>query len=107
MYDYLSIGCVPHDEKCLGVNHPHERAECLAFMKQIEKHYPAPWGARLRVKAFDHDFGAYHEVVAYYDDDNDEAEKWAFAIEADAKQVLSRWEDEFRPNYKEWETENA
>ncbi len=107
MRDYLNIGCTPHDESCLGVNHPKERAECIAFMRQIDKHYPPPWGASLRVKAFEHDFGTYHEVCAMYDDDDEVTERWAFAVEADAKGVLSKWEDEFRPDYKQWEAENA
>lgn len=99
MIDYLYIGAVPTDEDCASVGEPNyaERAwaECKRFAKQIQRHYPEPENGWLQVKSNAHDFGTYYEVVACYDENDEEAVKWAFDVEWDAKGVLTVWDDHF------------
>lgn len=94
--DYLTIGSTPHDEPCTQLGDPDytqkARAECKRFLEQIARHYPEPAGGYLQVKSFSHDFGKYFEVVARFDDTDEEAVNWAYAIEADEKGVLANWE---------------
>ena len=101
MMDYLNIGSTPNEEDCaqVGSENYDERArkECRAYMAQIRKHYPEPENGYLKVKGFPHDFGTYYEVVAYYDESDAEAVKWALDIEGDTKGVLARWDSEFHP----------
>ena len=72
MRDYLVIGSAPHEEDCVQVGDPHYYrkmlVECLRFIELLRTMFgPEPEGAELRIKAFEHDFGTYHEVVCWYD----------------------------------------
>lgn len=91
--DYIDIGPTPADEPCeqLGPNYDESKAkaECRRFIEVIRKALgPEPEGARLSIKANAHDFGTYHEVVCYFDTDNEKAAEYAFKCESDAP---SRW----------------
>jgi hypothetical protein len=94
--EYVSIGSTPHEESCAQVGDPDyaqkAKAECTRFMEHVRKHYPEPAGGYLKIKGFSHDFGTYYEVVAVYNDCDEEAANWAFSVEADEKGVLHRWE---------------
>jgi hypothetical protein len=95
--NYISIGSTPHDEPpCAQIGDPDydqkARAECKRFLEQIGRHYPEPAGGYLKIKGFSHDFGKYYEVVAVFNDCDEEATLWALSIEADEKGVLSEWE---------------
>lgn len=98
MIDYLYIGSSPRAEDCAQVGSAEystkARAECKRFMAQIERHYPIPAGAvaYLKIKANPHDFGTYYEVVACFDEDDQEATKWAFEVESDPKGELEYWD---------------
>jgi len=86
--DYIDIGSSPSDEQCAQVGsegyHQRAREECTRFIQLIRKHLgPEPEGARLAVKSFPHDFGSYLEVVCWFDEDNEEARKYAFKCESD------------------------
>lgn len=94
MRDYLSIGSTPCDEPCAQVGaedyYARSMKECKAFIDLIRRKLgPEPNNARLAVKAFPHDFGTYHEVVCYYDDEDEKATEYAFKCEDDAP---SKWE---------------
>jgi hypothetical protein len=42
--------------------------ECQRFITLLRTLFgPEPEGAELRIKAFEHDLGTYHEVVCWYD----------------------------------------
>ena len=98
MMDYLNIGSTPCDETCVQVGNPDyytlAKPECERFKAQIIKHYPPVYGARVVVKSFDHDFGAYLEVCVVYDIENEEANEYAFSVEADTKGVLQKWDSD-------------
>ena len=90
MRDYLTIGPTPADEDCQQVGTPEysaekARVECCAFIGQLRRQFGIePEGARLAVKRFAHEFGTYHEVVCWYDDDNEAAAEYAFKCEGEA-----------------------
>lgn len=94
--DYINIGSTPHDEPCIGVGHEDYYTkgieEVRRFARQIRHHYPPPVGAVVKVKAFDHDFGRYHEVVVIFALEDEEAQEYAYMVDADPKNVLSKWD---------------
>lgn len=95
MRDYIEIGPSPVEENCVQVGSENytERAreECKRFINLIRsKLGEEPEGAELKIKSFPHDFGAYCEVVCYYNDNNAEAINYAFRCEEEAP---TRWEE--------------
>jgi hypothetical protein len=93
--DYIDIGSSPADEECAQVGSPdyaqRARSECNRFIDLIRRVMgPEPEGAQLSIKSNPHDFGAYYEVVCYYDTDNEEASKYAYRCEGEAP---STWDD--------------
>lgn len=86
MQDYLSISSVPAGEDCaeLGSENYYNRAkaEIKALKNQMIRIVgEPPFGAILKMKGFPHDFGTYYELVVVYNDDNEEAEEYAFKCE--------------------------
>ena len=89
MKDYFCIGATPSEEDCAQVGTPdyHRKAiaECYRFIQLIRDTLgPEPEGAELRIKAFEHDFGTYHEVVCWFETDNEAAREYAVRCENDA-----------------------
>ena len=96
MRDYMELGSAPCNEDCVSVTRdgdylPAMRQECLRFIDLIRKKLgPEPEGARLTVQSNPHDFGTYLEVVCYYDDQDEEARRYAYRCESDAPKT---WDD--------------
>ena len=95
MRDYFCIGPTPREEDCAQVGQPDYRrkaiAECTQFIQLIRDTLgPEPEGAELRVKAFEHDFGTYHEVVCWFDTDNEAAIEYAHRCDDDAPATWER-----------------
>lgn len=90
MRDNIAIGSAPCDEDCVQVTkegdyHEAMKAECLRFMELIRKKLgPEPPGAHLAIKSNPHDFGTYYDIVCYFDDEDEEARKYAFRCEGQA-----------------------
>tara|TARA_R110000868_G_scaffold57440_1_gene177354 strand:- start:156 stop:482 length:327 start_codon:yes stop_codon:yes gene_type:complete len=63
MRDYINIGSTPCDEDCFPAGHRLARAETEIYCRQLQREFPA---GEFTVKAFSHDFGVYHEVVAWF-----------------------------------------
>lgn len=95
MAEYLNIGPAPYGEDCAQIGRPgfeaRARRECGAFIRQIERAFPPPESAYLKVKGFPHDFGRYYEVVCCYS--NDTGLDYAYLVEAQAPEF---WDDEAR-----------
>jgi hypothetical protein len=60
---------------------PEMRAEVNRFKDVLEKAYPPPEGAYLKVKTEPHDFGSYMSVFVAFDETNQEAIDYAFMLE--------------------------
>jgi len=93
MRDYVSLGSAPYGEECAQVGEENyaQRAikECKRFIQLIRSVFgPEPDGAKLSVKAFNHDFGTYYEVVCYFDEESPKAIEYAFKCE---EHVPERW----------------
>jgi hypothetical protein len=76
--DYIGIGPAPAEEECAQVGSPdyarRARAECRRFIELLRRTFgEEPEGAQLMIKSNPHDFGAYYEVVCYYEEGNEEA----------------------------------
>lgn len=89
MRDYMSIGPAPCNEDCVQVGtanyFPRARVECERFIRCIREVLgDEPAGAHLAIKSNPHDFGSYLDVVCYYDDQDEEATRYALKCEAEA-----------------------
>lgn len=101
MLDYYTLGPTPPEESCAQVgsdryDYQHiTRRECNARKHQLERAFPELSNSKcfLRVKSFPHDFGAYWEVVVYFNEDNNEEVELANRIESDCP---TRWDNEAR-----------
>jgi hypothetical protein len=94
MRDFITLGPTPTEEDCAQVGtseyYDQARKECRRFIELLRTTFgPEPAGTLLRMKAFDHDFGTYHEVVCYYDTDIPESVDYAFRCEAETPKT---WE---------------
>jgi len=92
MRDYISLGQTPPNEECIQVGAPNYRIraiqECKKYIEVIRKMLgPEPEGAKLDIKACDHELGVYYDVVCYYDDENKVAAEYAFNCEANGPQT--------------------
>jgi hypothetical protein len=82
MHNYVCFGPSPSEEDCAQVGEPgyREKAleECARYIQLLRETIgPEPEGARLRIKWFEHDFGAYCEVVCYFNTDNEASVAYA------------------------------
>jgi hypothetical protein len=96
MKDYITLGSAPCGEDCvqLGSDNYHKLIfdECKRYIKQLRRQFGLePEGAKLKIKEFPHDFGTYHEVVCWYEEDNEIAENYAFELEGN---IPEKWDGE-------------
>jgi hypothetical protein len=69
MKEYIELGAAPEDDFIEGGDESFQRNQALRWKQHLGAKFPAPEGASYRVRRFDHDLGAYFEVVLTYDDD--------------------------------------
>lgn len=105
MRDYMTIGSTPSGEDCaqVGSEDYYDRSmkECKAFIAQLRRQFGTePILTRLSIKAFPHDFGTYHEVVCYYDTEDEEARNFAFRLESETPEY---WDEEAKKELQEKE----
>ena len=100
MRDYLDLSPTPVNEPCAMVEStgeymPRMRAECRAFVHQLERTFPEAIeaGCSFRIKSNAHEFGQYLEVQVRFDDDDEAQAEWAFMIENDLPET---WDDQAR-----------
>jgi len=70
--NYLELGPTPIEEESAQIGtkdfEEDNRIECLCYKHQLQRLFP---NASLGIKRFEHDFGSYKEVVAYYEDESE------------------------------------
>jgi len=98
MWDYLNHDATPASAKSISQELGDDLAlkEARIFKAQIERHYPPPRGARVKVASNAHDFGYYYDIHLCYNLEIEEANEWAFQVEADPLGVLQDWDEEAR-----------
>ena len=94
MRDFINIGPVPYEEPCAQVGAPEYQQqacqECTRFIDLLRRTVgEEPENAHLEIKSNPHDFGTYYEVVCYFDDDDEEAAKYAYRCESETP---SQWD---------------
>jgi len=102
MLDYLHIGATPLDEPRIqtGANYYDllQKIECRYYRKALIEHYGEPPGeANLRTKGSPHEFGAYYEVVIYYNPNHEDEVKYALKVE----NGLLEWPEEIKQKMME------
>jgi hypothetical protein len=95
MRDYVSLSSVPADEDCAQVGSPdypeRMKAESKRYIELLNKRFiNPPEGSYFSRKSFPHDFGTYHEIVVYFDDENKDEIDFAFFVEAN---LPAKWSD--------------
>lgn len=100
MLEKIELGSTPSDEDCIQVGESDYEirayAETTAYVNQLYRVYAAAHEgkrspARISVKEFSHDFGAYFEAVVSFQDNNEEQIEAAFWLDNNAP---SHWDDE-------------
>jgi hypothetical protein len=94
--DYLIIGPAPLDETCVQIDDPDYYKKSIEeekrFIKQLIRQFGSPpQEAELTIKPFVHEFGTYHEVVCWFDDQSKEAVAYCFDLEANTPET---WEND-------------
>lgn len=85
--DYLYLGSTPYNEDCasLGFTQDFKRInklECVAYIEALRRvHGQEPESCEYGIKACNHDFGMYYDVVIFYDPENEESVDYAFKVE--------------------------
>jgi hypothetical protein len=107
--EYIELGITPYAEECAQVGADNYcdrvRAEGRAYINQLKRMIfqskkidELPFGIRLALKSFAHDFGLYYEVIVKYDESNGDAIDFAFEIE---NNLPANWDDEAKKELKE------
>ena len=101
--EYLYLGPVPYEEDCVQVNSNTDyvtamKAEIRKYISLLETRFPdAPENAFFTMKSEHHDFGPYYEAVVKYDENDENACKYAFCVESN---LPARWDDEQKIDWK-------
>lgn len=89
--DYLELGPTPCDESCsqIGDIDYLEKSikETRAFKNQLKRLFP---NGRFAIKTFQHDFGSYSEVVAYFDTGDRKTDDAAWEAESN---LPKKWDN--------------
>lgn len=100
--NYVNIGSTPAEEPYISAGDSRNKIECAIYRKQLQREFPA---GTFKVKACQHDFGTYYEVVAWYDDEGQNKEECdaAFKAEGDGR---GTWDEqslkELREQLGDW-----
>jgi len=105
--DFLTLGPTPADEPCeqLGPGYDPEKArfECFTFARQLKRTFPH---GEFGVKTFQHDFGSYMEVVAYfYSGETEELEYERLVNEAcylAESKTPEHWDEIAKEDLRKW-----
>lgn len=92
---FIVIGSGPCDETVAQVHASGyaeaARSECARFIDAIRAKLGAePEGASLGIKRFEHDYGAYYEVVCHYQEGDQAAMDYAYKCESESP---ATWDD--------------
>lgn len=107
--EQIDLGPTPGDEPCAQVGTPDYEYrgihECEVYRDQLYRFLVSrgytrdtlPHDFRIKVKAFEHDFGTYHEVVVRFNADDEKSYELVSLIENEGP---SNWDDEAKEELK-------
>ena len=98
--DFIELGSAPVDEDCIQVEDSGSYMgamveECQRYKEMLQRIFPdyEDYNCTFSIKSFDHDFGAYYEVVIwYYEPDEDQSDGIDFALFVESN-LPDTWED--------------
>jgi hypothetical protein len=102
--DFLYLGPVPCDEPCAQVGEmnyqKNSSIEMSTYIDQLYRMFPELENSSLaiRKKWFPHDFGSYGEVIAVYNEEDEQAYDLALKIE---RNLPYKWDKESLKYLKE------
>lgn len=97
LLEYIELGPTPCEEDCaqLGTEDFRKRAtkEMHAYVNQLYRQFADAYenGVTFKIKWFNHDFGTYGEVCAFWDMDDRKATEYVYSVEG---KLPSNWDDE-------------
>ena len=86
MKSYIELGPTPTDEECVQVGSEEYESEWKKegkrYIELLQKLFPQyeEFGTSFSIKSFPHDFGTYHEVVIWYEEDTP-GEEFVYFVE--------------------------
>ncbi len=102
MKDFVILGPIPPYESCeqVGDNCDYNkmREECRIYRNQLIRMFPLTTKGYFGIKSFSHEFGTYMEVVAYYDDADQDSLDWVYNIESN---LPLNWDEIAKKELKE------
>lgn len=95
-YDYIEIGQTPGSEDCAQVGSEDYATKAkleIARLKELclKKFGPPPEGAYYYTKPSPHDFGTYYELAIKFNEEIEDAVRYAYHVEENAP---STWDDD-------------
>jgi hypothetical protein len=103
-FDKLELAqTTPSEEPCAQVGSPNymrnARIEAKVLRDQIiRENGTPPEGTFLETNSNPHDFGTYLDVAIVFDENNEEARNYAFAVESNVPQL---WDEESKKQLDE------
>jgi hypothetical protein len=104
MRDFVYIGTAPVEEDCVQVDKNADylipmKKECESYIELLTRKFgEPPCNAHYGIKRENHDFGAYYEVVVWFDDENEDEVNFAFFVEGNQPRT---WDDDAYVSYKD------
>jgi hypothetical protein len=102
--EYMELGSTPYDEDCAQVGsveyNKYARKEMEIYINQLDRMFPdaESKGIDFKIKWFNHDFGRYGEVCAYWNTDDEIADEYVYIIESD---LPSNWDEQAKQELSE------
>lgn len=110
MNEYITLGSTPVNESCAQVGNDEYESqafiECRTYIRMLWRLLEQNKGItpdnctasfNIKRKTFFHDFGVYYEVVACYNESNEQAVNLAFWLE---ENMPGEWDDEAKEELK-------
>ena len=103
MKEYMEIGPVPYNEDCAQVGFEDYRKDALkemdAYINQLNRAFTdaESKGIKFKQKWFEHDFGSYGEVCAYWNPEDPIADEYVYIIESG---LPGNWDEEAKKQLK-------
>lgn len=103
MMEYLYLGPTPYEEDAIQLTPTCDtiamRKQVRDYVTMLEQRFPdAPEEAYFSIKSEYHDYGTYYEAIVKYNEDNEDAVKYAFCVESN---LPARWNDKEKIDWKE------
>jgi len=103
MRDFIELDTTPCDEPCFQIGsddyYKQTRIEAKVFIEQLIRIFgEGTENNYFSIKSNPHDFGTYHSLAVYYNDNDEESVDYAYNIEGNTPE---KWDEEAIKELKE------